>query len=323
MESWKGDIHKPLVSICCITYNHEPYIKDALEGFLMQETDFPFEILIHDDASTDCTSAIIQEYASKYSRLIKPIYQTENQFSKGIKPNANFNFPRVQGKYIAMCEGDDYWTDQLKLQKQTDFLESNLSYTGSGHQTKILSLSKKHNGKFYRQDIKETLYKDDFLRDCPFQTSSLVFKSETIKKHTFFVDVLSGDKALMILISRFGLVKYFDQPMSNYRVHKGGISGHVTMKMMKKDLNIISWIMKIDPNFPKYKYASYLHGTIMLFPVDKTLTFFVKHFFLFLLYSFSYFPENVPVVYRMIVRFCFALVNYLRLKKKLILKKNI
>lgn len=112
----------PLVSICCITYNHENYIRDAIEGFLMQETDFPFEIIIHDDASTDATADIIREYERKYPDIIKPIYQTENQYSKGEKVTL-FTLKAARGKYIALCEGDDYWIDPLKLQKQINEME--------------------------------------------------------------------------------------------------------------------------------------------------------------------------------------------------------
>ena len=102
---------KPPISICCLTYNHEPYIEQCLEGFLMQKVDFPIEILIHDDASTDKTAEIIRKYESKYPEIIKPVYQSENQYSKGISVSRVYQFPRAQGKYIALCEGDDYWTD--------------------------------------------------------------------------------------------------------------------------------------------------------------------------------------------------------------------
>jgi glycosyltransferase involved in cell wall biosynthesis len=116
----------PLVSICCITYNHENYIRDAIEGFLIQETSFPIEIIIHDDASTDRTAQIIQEYEDKYPDLFVTVLQTENQWSKGGGSiYARFVFPLARGKYIALCEGDDYWTDPLKLQKQVDFLGDN------------------------------------------------------------------------------------------------------------------------------------------------------------------------------------------------------
>ncbi len=112
----------PLVSICCITYNHENYIRDAIEGFLMQKTDFPLEIIIHDDASTDMTADIVREYERKYPDIIRPIFQAENQHSKGKKIFA-FALKVARGKYIALCEGDDYWIDPLKLQKQIAEME--------------------------------------------------------------------------------------------------------------------------------------------------------------------------------------------------------
>lgn len=120
---------RPLVSICCETYNHAKYVRDAIESFLIQKTDFAFEILIHDDASTDGTQDIIKEYCAKYPDLFRPIFQNENQHSKGVKIWGDIQFPRARGKYIALCEGDDYWTDPLKLQKQVDFLESHPDYS--------------------------------------------------------------------------------------------------------------------------------------------------------------------------------------------------
>ena len=103
----------------------------------MQKCSFNFEVLIHDDASTDGTQNIIQEYVTRYPDIIKPIYQKENQYSKGIDPNVKYNFSRAKGKYIAMCEGDDYWTDPYKLQKQVDFLESHPDYVMCSHKYQI------------------------------------------------------------------------------------------------------------------------------------------------------------------------------------------
>ena len=97
-----------LVSVLCCTYNHESYIAQCLDGFLMQKTDFLFEVLVYDDASTDNAPAIIREYERKYPLIIKPIYQTENQYSKGVKIDLVYNHSRVKGKYVAFCEGDDY-----------------------------------------------------------------------------------------------------------------------------------------------------------------------------------------------------------------------
>ena len=113
------------VSIICNAYNHEDYIKHALDGFVSQKTNFKFEILVHDDASTDNTPNIIREYEKKYPNLIFPIYQTENQYSKNPKLIFDIQVSRVRGQYIALCEGDDFWTDPYKLQKQFNALENN------------------------------------------------------------------------------------------------------------------------------------------------------------------------------------------------------
>ena len=119
---------KPLVSIACITYNQEQYIRQCLDGFVMQKTNFNYEIVIHDDASSDLTPSIIREYCAKYPELFVPILQTENKYKEGKGILAPYVFPKCQGKYIALCEGDDYWIDPLKLQKQVDFLEANPEY---------------------------------------------------------------------------------------------------------------------------------------------------------------------------------------------------
>jgi glycosyltransferase involved in cell wall biosynthesis len=119
---------EPLVSVCCLAYNHVKYISNALDGILMQRTNFSFEVIIHDDASTDGTTSIIQEYENKYPENISVIYQKVNQYTKGLAPDAHFVFPKARGKYIALCEADDYWTDPYKLQKQVNILENNTDY---------------------------------------------------------------------------------------------------------------------------------------------------------------------------------------------------
>ncbi|HKK83432.1 MAG TPA: glycosyltransferase, partial [Atribacterota bacterium] len=134
-QNWERNI-SPLVTIGCITYKHEKYIRDSIEGFLIQKTTFPVEIIIHDDASPDKTPEIISEYEQKYPNLFFTIFQDENQFSIGNTPIfGNFIYPKSRGKYIAFCEGDDYWSDPLKLQKQVDFLEENPDYSLCSHET--------------------------------------------------------------------------------------------------------------------------------------------------------------------------------------------
>ena len=114
-----------MVTIICLAYNHGPYIRDALEGFVGQKTGFPFEVLVHDDASTDNTADVIREYAGRYPDIIRPVYQTENQHSKGVRIAPAFLYPLVRGRYVALCEGDDFWTDPFKLARQVAVLEAN------------------------------------------------------------------------------------------------------------------------------------------------------------------------------------------------------
>ena len=128
--------NKIMVSVCCITYNQAEYIKYALDSFLIQKTNFKYEVIIHDDASTDGTAEIIKEYADKYPEIIKPIFQTENQYSKGVKRILNFTFKEAKGKYIALCEGDDYWINENKLQLQVEYMEKNPNCTLLFHNAK-------------------------------------------------------------------------------------------------------------------------------------------------------------------------------------------
>jgi glycosyltransferase involved in cell wall biosynthesis len=164
-----------MVSICCIAYNHEKYISDAINGFLLQETNFKYEILIHDDASTDHTADIIREYSKKYPDTIHAFFQNENQYSKKIKILANFVYPHAKGKYIALCEGDDYWTDKNKLQFQVDFLENNRNYMGIAHNVKY------YNDPDNEKNINEEFYGKN--EDTVFTIKNLI-KGECVIAHT-------------------------------------------------------------------------------------------------------------------------------------------
>ncbi|MCD8543309.1 MAG: glycosyltransferase [Sulfurospirillum cavolei] len=140
MARWENPNHC-VVSICMLTFNHEDYIHNALNGILMQETDFAFEILVHDDASKDNTAHIIKEYEIKYPKIIKPIYQTINQHSQGIKISPTYNYPRALGDYVAWCEGDDCWVDEHKLAKQIHLMRENPSCHLSFHAAKQIDHS--------------------------------------------------------------------------------------------------------------------------------------------------------------------------------------
>ena len=219
-----------IVSVCCATYNHAKYLEDCLEGFCNQQTSFKYEVLIHDDASTDESQKIIKSFEEKYPEIIKPIYQTENQFSQGItKIHSVFNFPRAKGKYIALCESDDFWCDPLKLEKQVKLLEANPDCTLSFHANQYLfpkDLSYKN--KIYRPEKKESnrytiedviKYGGNFMH-----TASMVFLKDALPKTAinWITDAPVGDLPLSLHITMKGNLIYCDDVMSTYRVFTAG-----------------------------------------------------------------------------------------------------
>lgn len=223
-----------MVSVCCLAYNHSKYIRKCLDGFVNQKTNFTFEVLIHDDASTDGTQDIIREYEEKYPNIIKPIYQTENQYSKHIGINKTFQYPRVKGKYIAFCEGDDYWTDSYKLQKQFDILECNPDCSLCVHGVNCVSENgiltentfpeiKIASHKFLSKEWLELYFKIFRLT----QTSSFfirgVLLDDMIPEPPLFMAASPvGDKALALLCIAKGNVYYIDEFMSAYRLCSQG-----------------------------------------------------------------------------------------------------
>jgi glycosyltransferase involved in cell wall biosynthesis len=217
----------PLVSISCLAYNHKPYIRDAMEGFLMQKTNFPYEIVVHDDASTDGTTQIIKEYEDKYPELIFPIYQSENQYSKGIHSiSATFIYPKTRGKYIALCEGDDYWIDPRKLQQQIDFLESNPEYTLCFHNAIKLWENKSKNPKYFcPKNLKEDLGMEDLLSGWLVPTQSMVFRTDIFNTiPSWSNQIFNGDYLYQLWCAHHGKVRFIDKVMSVYRQNVSGVS---------------------------------------------------------------------------------------------------
>lgn len=214
----------PLVSIICTAYNHEAYIKDALEGFVMQKTNFQFEIIVHDDASTDNTASIVKSYELKYPELFANIYQIENQYSKGNGDVGRTVYGAARGKYIALCEGDDYWTDPFKLQKQVDFLEANDDYSICYHRVKELFPNGKCLPEIMNKSNKEetfTIYnlaKSNFIH-----TPSVIFRKENINKlPNWFKESPIGDYPLHMLNAKCGKIKYLPELMAIYRIQGQG-----------------------------------------------------------------------------------------------------
>ena len=172
---------KPLVSLLCAAYNQKDYIAQTIEGFLMQKVNFPIEIIIHDDASTDGTADIIRKYETENPGKIRGVYQSENQYSKKIPVWNKFIFPLAQGKYFAECEGDDYWIDPNKIQRQVDFLENHSDYVLSTENANIL-YTKTNVIKLFSSDPERDITLEDLLIKRRFPTASVLYRSKFIRE---------------------------------------------------------------------------------------------------------------------------------------------
>lgn len=260
-DSWIYSINQPLVSITCITFNQESYIENTLKGFLVQKTDFPIEILIHDDASTDGTADIIRRYEKEYPNIIKPIIQIENQYSKKISIDPTFNYSRAKGIYIAICEGDDYWTNEHKLQQQFNFMQerSNLSFIC--HNAYVHDLS--DNSKYlFNKKLSTGMYttKDLFNKPWFIPTASLFIRKKALQDIPLWIGLVqSQDLVIEIAASIQGDFWYEEEPSSVYRKNAIGSLSSLMSDISEKPWNYsmlrVSLMKKLLVYVPiKYKH---------------------------------------------------------------------
>ncbi|MBR1565266.1 MAG: glycosyltransferase [Oscillospiraceae bacterium] len=225
-DGFEGDTTSDecLVSILCTAYNHEAFLRDALDGFVNQRTRFRFEVLVNDDVSTDSTRDIIREYAEKYPDIIRPFYQEKNLYSQKLDVYHLVFYPNARGKYVAFCEGDDYWTDPTKLQRQVDWLEAHPEYSACVHNTVL----------HYCEDGRNELLLDryegsvDFAHIVPgmsgaYHTSSLVAKRGILSHAPDFYEVACkydfGDYPDALWLRLNGKIHFIDRCMSVYRIN--------------------------------------------------------------------------------------------------------
>ncbi|GHT33458.1 hypothetical protein AGMMS49574_19170 [Bacteroidia bacterium] len=244
-----------MVSICMITYNHEKYIIQAIEGVLMQKTNFPIELIIGEDYSTDNTRKICLEYKEKYPNIIKLLLPDKNL---GANQNSRNTLEACRGKYIAMCEGDDYWTDSHKLQKQVDFLEMYDDFSMCFHNAIRNNL---YDGT--RQNFNNPLNKNIFnIKDVILKpwftpTASIVYRNDKD-----FVDIewygINGDMKILFLNSLKGKLYYFDEIMSMYNYGTPGsisdFNKHLFMPLYRKKFVLLN-------HFDQYTHFKYFHLT--------------------------------------------------------------
>ena len=206
------------VSVLCITYNHVNFIRQALDGFVMQKTNFPFEVIVHDDASTDGTTDIIREYAKKYPDIIKPIFQTENQWSKGVCFGPIYIWPKIQGEYVAINEGDDYWTDPLKLQKQVDFLDKHPDYSVCFHPVHVVWEDKRMPDYLFpspkHRFHKTTLKLSDLLKHNFIQTNSVMYRWRKNNLDCIPMGILPSDWYMHLFHAQVGKIGFLPDVMS-------------------------------------------------------------------------------------------------------------
>ncbi|WP_240035159.1 glycosyltransferase family 2 protein [Neobacillus notoginsengisoli] len=314
-----------LVSINCITYNHKDYIADAIESFLMQKTNFDFEILIHDDASTDGTADIIREYERKYPETIKPIYQAVNQYSLG-KKNLMRNGERAAGKYTAICEGDDFWIDPYKLQKQVDFMEKHpecslcvhAATIVSGSDKKIKSVSRPNKGgRIFTAE--EVIERGGNL----FMTNSMLYPTRfAYDIPDFLKNAHVSDYPLAIHLALKGTVYYLDEYMSAYRVGVSGSWSERTLSSVenyKKHLDKIAIMLNEINQYTGFKYEDLIKRTIkrnqfdLLLEQGKYKEAFIDEF----RFIFSEFTYKTKLRWFLQWHFPRVLISLIRIKRKL------
>lgn len=256
-----------IVAIKCLVYNHEPYLRDCLEGFVMQQTNFPFVAIVHDDASMDGSAAIIREYEEKYPNIIKPIYETENQYSKhdgSVGRIIDAAIDATGAKYVAMCEGDDYWTDPLKLQKQVDFLEANpeygLCYTDFNFCDEFGNITEESHFKSSQckpiLTFEEHLFSQGYIAPMSWLYRKDVYKSITN-------DMLQGtsDGTYVVALEFFAKSKvaYLSDTTATYRVHQGSASRPTSLQ---KRFNYLKGVYDTEMHYA-VKYS--MHKDVLYF----------------------------------------------------------
>lgn len=231
-----------MVSIRCITYNHAPYIRQCLEGFVMQKTNFRFQAVVHDDASTDGTTDIVREYAEKYPDIIIPMYEEENRWSKHDGSLLTIMLPYMyKAKYWAECEGDDYWIDPFKLQKQVDYMEAHPECSFCGTNGIIIWEGDSHAPEFFNKIISShVLSPNEIIGHWIFPTASTLFKTDVMKsKLESGIQTYGSDQALILVGMAKGDVYAMSDITCAYRRDNAGM-GSATNRARAKGREYIT-----------------------------------------------------------------------------------
>ncbi len=287
-----------LVSVRLMTYNHAEYIEEALKGILLQEADFPIQVVIGDDFSIDGTLEIIKAFLKKNYKenfTFKILERPENgdywqrRQKNGRLENFTDLLTNCDGKYIALLDGDDYWTDPYKLQKQVDFMEANPSFYGVGTNSLKIFSNTNESIPFFESNENRVLEVEDFLKERKFHTASFLFKNDKKIYENFPKNILSGDRFLFLSVALQGKIMLLPELTNVYRKNVG-ISTKVTSQQMKKDLGIINYFkLKLTKN----QYLT-LRKYIILTIFSYSHTIYKKDFYWYLIeyFYFNLYDEN-------------------------------
>ena len=263
-------MHNYLVTVFCLAYNHEKYIRTTFEGFVKQKTSFKFKVLVHDDASTDSTPDIIREYMEKYPDMFEAILQDENKYQQGIDIEDKYLLPKIDTKYVAACECDDYWTDPNKLQMQVEYMEKHPECSLCVHDTEKIFENGRSTGKSFNPSRKEKDYtfKDIALSEpsAYFHFSSLMWRNDTFRqKNPAFEMKGIGDYPMALYFAYIGYIHYIPKIMSCYRLNSIGSWSSMmdsdNSKKVTQHKNIIKGFKSID-EYTKHKYSPVIKKAI-------------------------------------------------------------
>lgn len=280
------------VSVAMIAYNVGKYIEEAVESLLDQEVNFRVELVIGEDCSTDNTREIALKYQSLYPSIIKVLLPEKNQ---GLTPNCIATINACSGEYVALLDSDDYWTNNHKLQIQVDFLDAHPEYSGSGHQSVKTYDDKSAPDSLFGEQVDKDYFLNDMITHRKFHTSSFVFRRKFwVKSGGIPPAISSNERGINPMVAIYGKIKYFKENMCIYRLSGFGLSSRVNYKDLETDLAMLPWLKELDATFPIKKFKSFLHLCIYTYGTKKIpLLPLLKHYSLFLIYSFSYFPKNL------------------------------
>jgi len=293
---------RPTVSVFMMTYNHETYIKKAIESILFQKTNFDFDLVIGEDCSSDNTRSIILDLNVKYSGKLKLVLHDKNV---GAVENQRSVLSACTGKYIAWCEGDDYWTDPCKLQKQVEFLEKNDDFVLVGHLSKAIYENVNKPSEVYHNIKKDVLTKRDVIFSYILQAASIMFRRDALEKIN--ASAIRVEHSLYIILAQHGKFKVLPEVMSVYRVHDKGASGTSTpQEAYPGQLDWIGNLKRVmGRNFfwgyhfltsKVHTYYAIKHPEVFTKGILYKYYYFFKYAFLMLIL----YPRNIKSVFRMV-----------------------